>query len=306
MCATWRNNCVFETELTINEFCAIGSLMGLLEGQVAIVTGAANGIGAAVARLFVRQGASVVANDVGTSREGIGHDPTIIADAVDELRAGGGSVVASSDDVTSRSGAENLLRTALDSFGRVDALVNCAGIQRDRALLNMDDETWRSVIDAHLGGTFNCVQAAAVFMRAQGRGHIVNTTSAAGLLGNLGQVNASAAAAGVYGVTRNAAIELQRYGITVNAVAPIAKTRQTEELPMLQKTTALSPDHVAPVYLFLASDLANDVTGQVLSVAGSRVAVYRMVESSGRFKENDNGIWTADEIAEQFLELSRV
>ncbi len=280
--------------------------MGLLEGQVAIVTGAANGIGAAVARLFVQQGASVVANDVGTNREGIGRDPTIIADTVDELCANGGNVVASSDDVSSRSGAENLLRTALDSFGRVDALVNCAGIQRDRALLNMDDETWRAVIDAQLSGTFNCVQAAAVFMRAQGRGHIVNTTSAAGLLGNLGQVNASAAAAGVYGLTRTAAIELQRHGITVNAVAPIAKTRQTEELPMLQKTSALSPEHAAPVYLFLASDLANDVTGQVLTVAGSRVAVYKIVESSGRFKETDNGIWTAEEIAEQFLELSRV
>ena len=149
------------------------------------------------------------------------------------------------------------------------------------------------------------MQAAAVVMRRQGRGRIVNTTSAAGLLGNFGQSNASAAAAGVYGLTRSAAIELQRHGIMVNAVAPLAKTRQTEELPMFQKTSALSPEHVAPVYLFLASDLASEVTGQVLTVAGSRIAVYRLLESSGRFKEDGDGLWTAEEIAEQFSELSR-
>ncbi len=280
--------------------------MGLLEGRVAVVTGAANGIGAAVARLFVQHGASLVANDLGTSRDGIGSDASTIASVVDELSASGASVIGSSDDVSSRSGAETLIRAALDAFGKLDVLVNCAGIQRDRALLNMDDETWRAVLDAQLGSTFNCTQAAAVFMRTQGRGHIINTTGAAGLLGNFGQSNLSAASAGVYGLTRTAAIELQRHGITVNAVAPIAKTRQTEDLPMLQKTSALTPEHVAPVYLFLASDLANDVTGQVLTVAGSRIAVYRVVESSGRFKESDNGVWTAEEIAEQFLELSRV
>ena len=280
--------------------------MGLLEGRVAIVTGAANGIGAAVARLFVQQGASLVANDLGTSRDGVGRDPTAIAGVVDELGTSGTAVVGSSDDVSSRSGAENLVRTALDSFGKLDILVNCAGIQRDRALLNMDEETWHAVLKAQLDGTLNCTQAAAVFMRTQGRGHIVNTTATAGLLGALSQSNAAAAAAGVYGLTRTAAIELQRHGITVNAVAPIAKTRQTEDLPMLQKTSALTVEHVAPVYLFLASDLANDVTGQLLSVAGSRISVYRIVESAGRFKESDNGIWTAEEIAEQFIELSRV
>ena len=279
--------------------------MGLLEGQVAIVTGAGNGIGAAVARLFAQQGASIVANDLGTSRDGIGQDPSIVEGIADELRASGANVVTSGDDVSQRSGAENLTRLALDTFGKFDVLVNCAGIQRDRALLNMDEETWRSVLDSQLGGTFNCMQAAAVVMRTQGRGHIVNSTSAAGLLGNFGQSNASAAAAGVVGLTRTAAIELQRHGITVNAVAPIAKTRQTEDLPMLQRTSALTPEHVAPVYLFLASDLSSEVTGQVLSVAGGRIAVYKVLESGGRFKETGNGVWSAEEIAEQFSELSR-
>ena len=246
-----------------------------------------------------------MANDLGTGRDGMGSDPTVIAGVVDELRGSGAPVVGSSDDVSSRSGAENLVRAALDAFGKLDVLVNCAGIQRDRALLNMDDETWHAVIRAQLDGTLNCTQAAAVFMRTQGRGHIVNTTGAAGLLGALSPSNAAAAAAGVYGLTRTAAIELQRHGITVNAVAPIAKTRQTEDLPMLQKTSALTAEHVAPVYLFLASDLANDVTGQLLSVAGSRISVYRIVESAGRFKESEDGKWTAEEIAEQFIELSR-
>jgi len=279
--------------------------MSLLEGQVAIITGAGNGIGAAVARLFAEHGASIVANDIGSKSDGSGNDPAVATSIVEDLKALGVKAIPNTDDVSSRSGAEGLIRMALDSFGRVDILVNCAGIQRDRALLNMDDETWHSVVDVQLGGTFNCVQAVAVVMRRQNQGRIVNTTGVAGLLGNLGQSNASAAAAGVYGLTRTAAIELQRHGVMVNAVAPIAKTRLTEDLPMFQKTSALSPEHVAPVYLFLASSLASDITGQVLAVAGSRISVYRMVESSGRFKENDGGIWSAEEIADQFSDLSR-
>ena len=279
--------------------------MGILEGQVAVVTGAGNGIGRAVARLFAEQGASLVLNDLGTSPDGEGTDPAVVEGVAEALRDLGASVMASSDDISVRAGAESLTRLALDSFGKLDAFVNCAGIVRDRALLNMDEATWRSVLSTQLDGTFNCVQAAAVVMRAQNYGHIVNTTSGAGLIGNFGQVNASAAAGGVIGLTRTAAIELQRHGITVNAVAPIAKTRQTEHLPMLQKTAALSPEHVAPVYLFLASSLAKDVTGQVLSVAGSRISVYKTVETSGRFKETDDGIWTAEEIADQFMELTR-
>ena len=279
--------------------------MGLLEGQVAIVTGAGGGIGAAVAKLFAQEGAHLVANDLGTDCDGTGQDSAVIAGAVEELQAAGLSAIANHDDVSTRSGAESLTRLALDTFGKLDVLVNCAGIKRNRALLNMDHETWQSVIDAHLGSTFNCLQAAALIMRTQGQGRVVNTTSAAGLLGNFGQSNASAAAAGVYGLTRTAAIELQRHGIRVNAVAPLAKTRQTEDIPMFQKTTALLPEHVAPVYLFLASHLAGEVTGQVLTVAGSRIAVYRITESAGRFKETGNGIWTAEEIAEQFADLSR-
>jgi NAD(P)-dependent dehydrogenase (short-subunit alcohol dehydrogenase family) len=158
-----------------------------------------------------------------------------------------------------------------------------------------------------LTGTLNCLKAAAAAMRSNRQGgRIVNTTSAAGLLGSFGQCASAAAAAGVYGLTRSAAMELQRHGIMVNAVAPLARTRQTDELPMFQKGNTLTADHVAPAYLFLASSLSGDMTGQVLSVAGGRVSVYRMTESHSRFKEADAGIWTAEEIAKEFSELPRI
>src|SRR5690606_10628830 len=146
----------------------------------------------------------------------------------------------------------------------------------------------------HLTGTFLCLRAAARVMKDRGvRGSIVNTTSVSGLLGNFGQANYSAAKAGIYGLTRTASIELQRYGIRVNAVAPLAKTRMTEDLPMFEKIDeSLSPEHVAPAHVFLASDLSRDVSGVVLAVAGQRMSVYKVVESAGKYKEKDLGPWT--------------
>jgi NAD(P)-dependent dehydrogenase (short-subunit alcohol dehydrogenase family) len=165
---------------------------------------------------------------------------------------------------------------------------------------------WQAVLDVHLTGTFLCTQAAAEPMKAQSSGRIVNTTSISGLLGNFGQSNYSAAKAGIYGLTRTASIELQRYGIAVNAVAPIAKTRMTEDLPMFSKIEgSLSPEHVAPVHLFLASDLVGERTGIVVGVAGARLSIFKVVESGGRFKESEDGIWSATEIAENFDAISR-
>jgi NAD(P)-dependent dehydrogenase (short-subunit alcohol dehydrogenase family) len=186
-------------------------------------------------------------------------------------------------------------------------LVSNAGILRDKTLLKMDLTQWQSVLDVHLTGTFLCLQAAAIFMKENNvRGSIINTTSVSGMLGNFGQANYSAAKAGIYGLTRTASIELQRYGIRVNAVAPVAKTRLTEDLPMFEKIdTSLSPEHVAPVHVFLASDLARDVSGQVLSVAGGRISVYKVVESPGKYKEADGGLWSPQEIAEHFAALSK-
>ncbi len=281
--------------------------MKLLDGKVAIVTGAGGGIGRATALLLAREGAKVVVNDVGGARDGSGESASPAETVVAEIRGLGGQAVASPQSVATRAGAEQIIATAVKEFGRVDVLVNNAGILRDKTLLKMDDEMWDAVIAVHLKGTFLCTQAAVAQMRAQGSpGSVVNTTSVSGMLGNFGQANYSAAKAGIYGFTRTASIELQRYGIRVNAVATIAKTRMTEDLPMFEKIQSMTPEHVAPAHLFLASELSGDLTGAVLSVAGGKLSVYKVVESAGKFKDSDQGVWTAREIADHWEVISKV
>jgi NAD(P)-dependent dehydrogenase (short-subunit alcohol dehydrogenase family) len=281
--------------------------MALLTGKVAIITGAGNGIGRSTALLFASEGAKVVVNDLGGSRAGAGADQSAADAVVAEIRKAGGTAEASYDSVASKEGADKIVGKALSEFGRVDVLLNNAGILRDKTLLKLDLADWQAVLDVHLTGSFLCTQAAAEQMKAQGSGSIINTSSVSGMLGNFGQTNYSAAKAGIYGLTRTASIELQRYGVRVNAVAPIAKTRLTEDLPMFEKIEdTLSPEHVAPAHLFLASDLSRDVTGVVLAVAGARMSVYKVVESPGKYKESDAGVWTASEIAEHFESISKV
>jgi NAD(P)-dependent dehydrogenase (short-subunit alcohol dehydrogenase family) len=280
--------------------------MALMEGKSAVITGAGNGIGRATALLFAREGARVVVNDLGGSRAGEGGEHRAADAVVEEIRAAGGTAVANYDSVSTAEGARAIIETAQREFGRVDVLVNNAGILRDKTLLKLEVAQWDAVIDVHLKGTFLCTQAAALLMKDQGAGRIVNTTSVSGLLGNFGQANYSAAKAGIYGLTRTASIELQRYGITVNAVAPIAKTRMTEDLPMFAKIAdTLSPEHVAPAHLFLGSDLCGDRTGIVLAVAGARMSVYKVVESAGQFKEADAGVWSAEEIRDHFDAIAK-
>lgn len=281
--------------------------MTILDGKVCVITGAGHGIGRATALLFAREGASVVVNDVGGPRDGTSSDATVAERVVEEIRAAGGKAVANHDSVARREGAEGIVQTAVRELGRLDAIVNNAGILRDKTLLKMDDAMWDAVIDVHLRGTFLCTQAAARQFREQGSpGRIVNTTSVSGMLGNFGQTNYSAAKAGIYGITRTASIELQRHQITVNAVAPIAKTRMTEDLPMFEKLDTLTPEHVAPAHLFLSSDLCGDLTGAVLAVAGGKMSIYKVVESAGKYKESDGGVWTAHEIAEHWDAISKL
>jgi NAD(P)-dependent dehydrogenase (short-subunit alcohol dehydrogenase family) len=281
--------------------------MGLLDGKVAIITGSGGGIGRADALLFAKEGAKVVINDVGGSRDGTGKSSNMADHVVDEIKAAGGQAAANYDSVATVEGANNLVKTAVDAFGRVDILVNNAGILRDKSFLKMDEAMWDIVIAVHLKGTFLCTQAVAKQIIAQGGGgRIVNTTSVSGMLGNFGQTNYSAAKAGIYGITRTTAIELQKHRITVNAIAPIAKTRMTEDLPGMQGMDTLTPDHIAPATLFLASDLAADHTGEVLAVAGSRMYLFKVVESAGKFKESDGGVWTAQEIAEHWGAISKI
>ncbi len=197
--------------------------------------------------------------------------------------------------------------TALSKFGRLDVLVNNAGILRDRTVLNMSDDDWRRVLEVHLDGTFHCTQAAARAMRIQGHGgRIVNTTSLSGLVGNFGQGNYASAKAGIYGLTRVCALEFQKFGISVNAVAPVALTRMTSDLAMMKGATErdLGPQFIAPVVVFLASDLAADLTGQVVGVQGGRVHLYRMETTEGATKDPEKGLWTPQELRDAWGRIS--
>ncbi len=278
--------------------------MGILEGKVAVITGAGGGIGRAHALLFAREGAKVVVNDMGGARDGAsahaGAD-SAAAKVVAEVQALGAAAVASFADVSTEDGAKSIVDAGVKAFGRVDALVNNAGILRDKSFLKMDAAMWDAVVAVHLTGTFRVSQAFARQLVAQGGGgRIVNTTSVSGMMGNFGQANYAAAKAGIYGLTRTMSIELQKHRITVNALAPIAKTRMTEDLPMFQGVDTMTPEHIAPAALFLASDLAGDKTGHVLAVAGSRLYAFKVIETPGKFKDEDGGVWTAREIADNW------
>lgn len=282
--------------------------MGLLDEKVAIVTGAGNGIGRAHALLFAAEGAAVVVNDVGGPRDGSSPGDPSAADAVvKEIEAAGGRAVASHDSVATAEGAQAIVALGVETFGKVDVLVNNAGILRDKTFMKMDESMWDSVIAVHLKGTFLVSQAFAKHaVNRGGGGRIVNTTSVSGMLGNFGQANYSAAKAGIYGLTRTMAIELQKHRITVNALAPIAKTRMTDDLPAFQNVETMTPEHIAPAALFLASDLCGDKTGHVLAVAGARMYAFKVMESAGKFKDGPTTVWTAQEIADNWAAIMKV
>ncbi len=281
--------------------------MGLLDGKVAIITGAGNGIGRSHALLFAREGAKIVVNDLGGPRDGSASDATAAEKVVSEIKAAGGEAAANHDNVAAVEGATGIVKTAMDAFGRIDVLVNNAGILRDKTFLKMEEASFDQVIAVHLKGTFLVSQAVAKQLVAQGEGgRIVNTTSVSGMMGNFGQANYAAAKAGIYGLTRTMSIELQKHRITVNALAPIAKTRMTEDLPMFQHgRDALTPDHIAPAALFLASSVAGDRTGYVLAVAGARMYAFKVVETAGKFKDDAAGVWTPAEIAEHWEAITK-
>jgi NAD(P)-dependent dehydrogenase (short-subunit alcohol dehydrogenase family) len=262
--------------------------MGLFDGKVAIVTGAGRGIGRAEAMLLAAEGASVVVNDVGGAADGAGTDQTPAQLVVDEITTAGGRAVANYDSVSSWNGAERLVQQAVDEFGGLDILVNNAGILRDKMSFNMDEAEWDAVIDVHLKGHFCPTRFASSYWRAKvkasgepARAAIVNTASESGLYGNAGQVNYAAAKAGIASMTIVLARELERIGVRVNAIAPVARTRLTEAVagdymqPDATGFDRFSPDNVAAVACWLASDLTDGVTGQVVKVQGGVVQLLQ-------------------------------
>lgn len=250
--------------------------------RVVVVTGAGNGLGRAHALAFAAGGASVVVNDLGGGRDGSGGSVSPAQQVADEITAAGGRAVSNADDISTWDGAKSLIYQAVRTFGGLDVLVNNAGILRDRMLTSMSEAEWDAVIAVHLKGTFGPTRHAAEYWRNRAKkgeandARVINTTSPSGLFGSPGQTNYGSAKAGIAGFTVIAAMELARYGVTVNAVAPTALTRLTDDLPAAREMAEkvdLAPEGVSPVVLWLASAAARDVTGRVLSVIGGTIAV---------------------------------
>jgi NAD(P)-dependent dehydrogenase (short-subunit alcohol dehydrogenase family) len=279
-------------------------MAGLLEGKVAIITGAGGGLGEAYAKLFAKEGASVVVNDLGGSRDGTGTGTSAAADkVVTGIKAAGGKAVANGDDVSTVQGGENILQTALDSFGKVDILVCNAGILRDKTFANTSEDDWDKVIKVHLKGTYCCALPVWKYMKDHGGGSMVLTSSTSGLYGNFGQTNYGAAKAGIYGMVRVMSIEGRKYNIRVMGLAPGAYTRMTSDLPgrIGKEPDPLSlPENVAPGVLFMVSDLAAEHSGKILGVSSRGVREIKMLQTTG-FQPGRP--YTAQEVAEHAAQV---
>jgi len=280
--------------------------MARLDGRVAIVTGAGRGIGRSVARLLASEGASVVVNDLGSAVDGSGHDSGPAHDVVAEIAEAGGKAIANGADISVFAAAENLVQTAIEEFGRLDILVNVAGILRDRMVFNMTEQEWDDVIRVHLKGTFNTTRFASAHWRSlrdeSAQNRIINFTSVSGLHGAPGQPNYAAAKMGIVGLTWSSARALGKYGVTVNAISPGAATRMTDSVPTDRRRTRpevdeWSPDNVAPIVAYLASERSGWITGRIIHSSGYEVSLYSNPEPVVRIV--GTGPWQPDALAEQ-------
>ncbi len=280
--------------------------MARLDGRVAVVTGAGRGIGRSVARLLASEGAAVVVNDLGSAVDGSGHDSGPAHDVVAEIAEAGGKAVANGADISVFAAAESLVQTAIEEFGRLDILVNVAGILRDRMVFNMTEQEWDDVIRVHLKGTFNTTRFASAHWRSlrdeSAQNRIINFTSVSGLHGAPGQPNYAAAKMGIVGLTWSSARALGKYGVTVNAISPGAATRMTDSVPTERRRTRpevdeWSPDNVAPIVAYLASERSGWITGRIIHSSGYEVSLYSNPEPVVRIV--GTGPWQPDALAEQ-------
>jgi len=281
-----------------------------LAGKVAIVTGAGRGIGRAHALALAEAGAHVIVNDLGAGLSGEGHDDTPAQQVVEEIKAAGGEAGANAENVADFDGAERMVRQAIDQFGRLDILVNNAGILRDRMLVNMTEQEWDSVIAVHLKGHFAPTRHAAAYWRERSKaggevkGRVINTSSPSGVFGNIGQSNYGAAKAGIAGLTLIAAQELHRYGVTVNCLAPNARTRMTEDTFDMGAPSEgfdpLDPSNMSPLVVALCADDAQNITGQVFHVWGGAINALQGWNAGELFSTDEK--WNADALLGELLD----
>ena len=277
----------------------------ILEGKVAVVTGAGQGIGRAVAEGMARGGAKVVVNDVGATLSGEAENASAAEQAAAAIRQQGGEAVASRDSVAEWKSAERIIQTALDSFGRIDIVVNNAGILRDAIFHHMTPEEWRAVIDVHLHGSFNVSRAAAPHFRRQESGAYVHMTSTSGLIGNFGQANYMAAKLGIVGLSRAIALDLQRFKVRSNCIAPFAWSRMISSIPTetdaekdrVAKLKRMTPEKIAPMVVFLASDAARGISGQIFAVRNNEIFLISQPRPIRAIHRGDG--WTPEALAEQ-------
>ena len=279
----------------------------LMHGKVVVVTGAGGGIGREIAIAMALEGAQVVVNDVGASLEGQGGSATPGQQTVQIIQQRGGQSVANTDSVAGWDSARRIVQCAMDSFGRIDAVVNNAGILRDTIFHKMTPEDWLAVIDVHLNGTFYVSRAAAEPFRAQSSGACVHMTSTSGLVGNFGQANYSAAKLGITALSKSIALDMQRFGVRSNCIAPFAWSRMTSSIPAetpeqkarVAKLEQMTPDKNAPLAVYLASDAAKDVTGQVFAVRHNEI--FLMSQSRPLRSVHRSEGWTPTLVAEHAI-----
>jgi NAD(P)-dependent dehydrogenase (short-subunit alcohol dehydrogenase family) len=284
----------------------------LLDGKVVVITGAGGGIGRELALAAAAQGAHVVVNDIGTSVHGEGADQGPAQKVADEITAAGGKAIANTDSVSEWNAAQRIVSCALDHFGRIDAVVNNAGILRDRMFHKMSPDEWDSVIRVHLSGSFYVARAAATHFREQNGGAYVHMTSNSGLIGNVGQANYSAAKLGMVALSKSIALDMARYGVRSNCVAPAAWSRMIGAIPVdtpeqaarsEMMRTRLAPAKIAPLVAYLCSDSAADVNGQVFYVRGNEIFLYHQMGASRSVHRSEG--WTPDTIADHAIPALR-